>query len=145
MAKTVDLSFHGTKFTVPNVSLFNFFNHHPDLITATSYDVKSTVGREIFQVFVMGLGTGSKVPVTKENVASISHLAKEFWLEELFSECSDLLSSSAPELITGPSERIVKLESQIPSYRSTATKLSESEILTESLNLKIRRLLIIRQ
>jgi uncharacterized coiled-coil protein SlyX len=125
MAKTFDVSFRGKKFTVPKERLFPFFNHHPELMTATSYDVKSAVRREIFEVFVKALGTGSKVPVTKENVASISLLAKEFWVEELFSECSALMSSSAPELITAISERIGKLETQISSYRSTITTLSD--------------------
>jgi hypothetical protein len=125
MAKTFVLSFHGTKFIVPKVSLFNFFDHHPDLMTATSYDVKSTVRREIFQVFVKALETGSKVPVAKETAASISLLAKEFWLEELLSECSALMSCSAPELIMALSERIARFENQMSSYRSTITKLSE--------------------
>jgi hypothetical protein len=124
ITKTFDLSFQETKFTVPKGSLFNFFNHPPDLMTAASYDVKSTVRREIFQVFVKALGTGSKVPVTKQNVVSISLLTKEFWLEELFSECSALISSSVPELIAVLSEGIVKLESQTSSHRSTFTKHS---------------------
>jgi hypothetical protein len=125
MAKTFDLSFHGTKFTLPKERLFPFFNHNPDLMKATSYEVKSSVRREIFQVFVKAVGTGAKVPITQENVTSISLLAKEFWLEELFSECSALLSSSAPELITALSERIVKLETQISSDRTTIAKLSD--------------------
>jgi hypothetical protein len=81
MGKMFDLSFHGTKFTVPKVSLFNFFDHRPDLMSGTSYEVKSKVGRDIFEVFVEAVGTGAKVPVTKEKVDSISLLAKEFWAE----------------------------------------------------------------
>jgi hypothetical protein len=113
------------KLTVPKVSLFNFFDHYPDLMTATSYDVRSNVRSEIFEVFMKALKTGSNVPVTKENVASISLLAKEFCLEELFSECSALMSISAPESIAAFSERIMKLERQVSSYRSAIAGISD--------------------
>jgi hypothetical protein len=105
MMKTFHLLFHETKFTVPKENLSSFFNHHPDLIATTSYEVKSRVPPDIFQIFVKGLELkGSKISVAKENAESISHLATEFWLGELLLECSDLLSSSSPELTTAPSE-----------------------------------------
>jgi hypothetical protein len=85
---------------------------------------------------VNAVGTGSKVPVTKENVSSISLLSKEFWFEELFSECSALMSSSAPKLITALSERIVKFES-----KSLLIDQRSQHFLAESLNLKIKYLL----
>jgi hypothetical protein len=110
MAKKFDPSFQGTKFTIPRASLSNFFSQHPDLMATTCYEVKTKVGSDISQVFVKALKTGSKVAVTKENVASILLLAKKFWLEDLFSECSALMSSSTRELIRALSERIVRLE-----------------------------------
>jgi PHD/YefM family antitoxin component YafN of YafNO toxin-antitoxin module len=47
-------------------------------MATTSYEVKSDVRRELFEVFVKAVGTGAKVPVTKENATSISLLAKKF-------------------------------------------------------------------
>jgi hypothetical protein len=125
MAKSFELDFRGTKFAIPKQSLFNFFDQNPKLMTSKSYKVQSSVPLQTFQVFVKALETGSKFSVTKENAASISLLAKEFWFEELLSECSALMSSSVPELITALSERIVNLESKISSYRSTNSKLSD--------------------
>jgi hypothetical protein len=127
MAKTFDLSFHGTRFTVPKELLFPFFNHHPDLNTATSYDVKSNVQPEIFEVFVTALATGAKVSVTNENMASISLLAKEFWFEELVSEYSDREPVSVPEVVKALSERISKLEHDMSSSDlGIALELKES-------------------
>jgi hypothetical protein len=102
MAWMFVLSFQGTKFPLPKERLFPFFDHHPELMTATSYDVKSAVRREIFHVFVKALETNTKVPIMKENVASISLLAKEFCFEEMFLECSALMLNSAPESPSPP-------------------------------------------
>jgi TPR repeat protein len=68
-----------------------------ELFDATSYEVQSSVPLVIFDVFVKALGTGGKVPVTKEDARAISLLAKEFWLEDLLSECSALQISSIIE------------------------------------------------
>jgi hypothetical protein len=102
MTRVFSLDFHGTGFTVPKQSLFD----------ATSYAVQSSVPLEIFEIFVEALKTGTKVAVTKENAAEVSLLAKEFWLEDLLSECSALQTASVPELIASLSERISKLEHQ---------------------------------
>jgi hypothetical protein len=66
----------------------------------------SNASLKVFEFFITALQTGTNVPVTKENVIAISLLANEFWLEELFSDSSALMASSAPELITAlfPSE-----------------------------------------
>jgi hypothetical protein len=127
MTTVFNLDFHGTRFTVPKPSLFHFFEHQQDLFNATSYEVQSSVPLRIFEVFVEALKTGTKVAVTKENAGVISLLAKEFWLEDLLSECSSLQIASAPELIASLSERISKLEHQISSQPSTLiAELKES-------------------
>jgi hypothetical protein len=95
-----DLDFHGTRFTVPKLSLFNLFEHHPELIPSTAYEVQSSVPLGIFEIFVKALETGGKVPVTKQNAGAISLLAKEFWLDELLSECSALQTVSPSDQIT---------------------------------------------
>jgi hypothetical protein len=74
MAIIFNLDFHGTRFTVPKPSLFYLFEHQRDLFNATSYEVKSSVPLEIFEVFVEALKTGTKVAVTKENASAISLL-----------------------------------------------------------------------
>jgi hypothetical protein len=109
MAKFFNLDFRGTKFTVPKRSLFDLFEHQRDLFDATSYVVQSSVPVEVFELFVKALETGEKVPVTKENAGSISLLAKEFWLEDLLSECSALQMVSIPKLIADLSQPLTIL------------------------------------
>jgi predicted nucleic acid-binding Zn-ribbon protein len=70
---------------------------------------------EIFELFLKALETGGKVRVTNDNASAISLLAKEFWLEDLLSECSALQIASTPEPIAALSVRISKLERQISS------------------------------
>jgi hypothetical protein len=119
MTTFFNLDFHGTRFTVPKSSLFYLFEHQRDLFNAKSYEVQSTVPLEILEVFVETLMTGTKVAVTKDNAGAISLLAKEFWLEDLLSECSALQIASTPELIAALSERISKLEHQISFHPLT--------------------------
>jgi uncharacterized coiled-coil protein SlyX len=121
------------------------FEHQPDLITLTRYEVQSSVPVEIFGLFVKALETGGKVRVTRENAGSISLLAKEFWLDDLLSECSALQMNSAPELVAALSERISKLEHQLSSQPlAILAKLKESianhERQLESLNCRISAL-----
>jgi uncharacterized coiled-coil protein SlyX len=126
MAKFFNLDFHGTTFTVPKPSLFYLFEHQRDLFNTTSYEVQSTVPLGIFEVFVESLKTGRKVAVTRENAGAIFRLAKEFWLEDLLSECSDPAIASTPEVIAALSERISKLERQISSQPLAIAELKES-------------------
>jgi PHD/YefM family antitoxin component YafN of YafNO toxin-antitoxin module len=116
MTESFNLDFHGTQFTVPKLNLFNLFEHQRDLFDATSYEVQSSVPLGIFELFVKALGTGEKVSVTKENAGAVSLLAKEFWLDDLLSECSALQMASLPELVAALSERISKLEHQLSSH-----------------------------
>jgi hypothetical protein len=104
MAKTFELVFGGTKFAVPQPRLFYLFEHHTDLMAATSYTVQSAVPLEIFEIFVNSLKAGTKVAVTIQNADAISLLAKEFCFEELLSECSAITTVSPSELITALSE-----------------------------------------
>jgi hypothetical protein len=83
MTKLFVLHFRGREFTVPKGSLFDLFEHQPELVTKASYEVQSSVPIEVFELFVKALGTGQKPPVTQENARDISLLAKEFWLEDL--------------------------------------------------------------
>jgi hypothetical protein len=115
MTKKFVLDFQGTKFPVPKCNLLDLFEHHPKLVTSTSYEVQSSVPVEIFEVFVKTLETGGKAPVTKENAGALSVLANEFYLEDLLSECSALQLGLAPEFIVALTERISKLEHQISS------------------------------
>jgi hypothetical protein len=115
MTKKLVFDFQGRKFTVPKCNLLDLFEHRPKFVTSTSYEVHSSVPVEIFEVFVKALETGGKVPITKENSGSISVLAKEFYLEDLLSDCSALQLGLAPEFIAVLTERISNLEHQISS------------------------------
>jgi hypothetical protein len=94
MTAFLDLSLQGTKFTVPKSNLIAFFLHRPEMFVATTYEVQSSVTVEMLEVFAKALGTGTKVPLTKENAGALSLLARAFCLDELLSECSDLESVS---------------------------------------------------
>jgi hypothetical protein len=113
MTKMFRLDFHDTQFTVPKSSLFDLFEHHPELVSKASYVVQSSVPPGTFEVFVKALEAGTKVPVTKDNAGHISLLAKEFSLVDLLAECSALQMAAAPELIAALSERLSKVEQQI--------------------------------
>jgi uncharacterized coiled-coil protein SlyX len=93
---------------------------------------------------VKALETGTKVAVTKENAGEISLLAREFWLDDLLSECSALQIASVPELIVTLSARISKLEDQISSQPLAIAELKESitnhERQLESLDCRISAL-----
>jgi hypothetical protein len=115
MTKKLNLDFHGRKFPVPKGNLIDLFEHHTELVAKASYEVQSSVPVEIFEIFVKALETGAKVSITKENADAIAVLAKEFWLEDLLSECSVFQTTCAPELITALSERIYNLEHQLSS------------------------------
>jgi uncharacterized coiled-coil protein SlyX len=126
MTKSFDLDFHGTRFTVPKLSLYDLFEHQPDLFDATSYEDQSSVPLGVFEVFARSLETGTKVAVTKENASAISILAKEFWLEDLLSECFALPIAPTSELMAALSERISKLEHQMSSQPLAIAELKES-------------------
>jgi hypothetical protein len=51
------LNFLGTAFHVPKLSLFNLFEHQPDLFQATSYHVQAFVPVESLQLFLKALET----------------------------------------------------------------------------------------
>jgi hypothetical protein len=113
MKKSFELSFSGTKFLVPKRSLFDFFEYYPHLIKTTSYEVRSRVPLEVFQVFVKSLETNTKVPITNDNVASISLLAREFCCEELLSECSSFSRDHQLESISALSSRFSEVDRRI--------------------------------
>jgi hypothetical protein len=104
MSKSFNLDFHGTEFTVLKASLFNLFEDQPEFVTKARYEVQSRVSIGVFELFVKALETGTKVPVTKDNARELSHLAKEFWLEDRLSEFSALQTDSAPESMPRLSE-----------------------------------------
>jgi uncharacterized coiled-coil protein SlyX len=131
-----NLDFHGTTFRVPKPSLFHLFEHKRDLFDATSYEVQSSVPLGIFQVFAEALKTGTQVPVTKETADAISLLAKEFWLEDLLSECSAIQMASKPDIIASLSERISKLEHQMSSQPSAIIAELRGSIADHDLRLQ---------
>jgi hypothetical protein len=96
VTKFLNLDFHGTKFTVPKLSLSKVFEHQRDLLDATSYKVQSQVPRGNFMIFVKALETGIKVVVRFRNGGARSLLAKEFWREDLLSECLALQVPFSP-------------------------------------------------
>jgi hypothetical protein len=118
MTNRFDLDFHGTKFTVTKSNLVEFFLHHPEMSTTTTYEVQSSVPLEIFEVFVKALETGRKILITKENANAVSVLVMEFWLEDLVSECFALEAVLGPDRITALSARISQIENQMSSQVS---------------------------
>jgi hypothetical protein len=145
MTKFFNLDFHGTKFAVPKGNLLDLFEHHTELVAKASYEVQSSVPLEVFELFLKALESGGKVTVTKENADAISHLAKEFWLEDLLSECSALQIASTPELIAALSERISKLEGQISCqpllhFAELKESIANHERQLEDLNYRISAL-----
>jgi hypothetical protein len=85
---TFILVFNGRSFQVPKKSLFELFEQHQELFPATSYAVQSSVPVDLFEQFVSSLKTQTKISVTKGNAASLSLLAREFFLGELAAECA---------------------------------------------------------
>jgi hypothetical protein len=123
MVVLFSLFLQGTKFNVPKDNLSNFFEHHPELVKSSRYDVQSPISFEIFKVFVKSLETGTKITVTKANASELSLLAQEFWLDGLLSECSAVLAVSASEFITTLFNRISKLENKVETLRSHVSSL----------------------
>jgi hypothetical protein len=109
--------------------------------------VESSVPVEIFESFLASLQTQRKVSVTKKNVASLSFLAKEFFLSELLSECSFDLLLTLRERVSvleqqtqqsGSGEAEDRLETQEEGLESLSSrfeklewKLSKTEVLIE--------------
>jgi hypothetical protein len=140
------LRFHGKAYAVPKLIVVDFLDQR-NLFAATSYAVESSAPVEIFEAFVASLQTQRKVCVTKENAASLSFLAKEFFLSELLSECSFELLLTLRERISllerqtqqsGSGEVEDRLETQEEGLESLSSrfeklegKLSKTEILIE--------------
>jgi hypothetical protein len=114
-----ELRFHGKQFAIPKVHLFNFFDHHPDLMGSTSYAVQSSVPLDVFQAFVTAVTTGAKIPLTRANADSLSLLAREFSLEHLLSEGRAFQPLGTPEFISDLSDRLCRLENQVFSECKT--------------------------
>jgi regulator of replication initiation timing len=133
---TFELLFQGKSFPVPRKSVWEFLDHRRDLLDAKTYKVESLVSVEVFEKFVDSLKNQTKILVTKENVESLSLLAKEFCFEELRSECLNL--DSVPNL----SERVSKLERQISSLsiRQFLEQIESQERGLESLRLEVEQL-----
>jgi hypothetical protein len=129
MKKSFELFFHGASFPVPKRSLFDFFDQHPELMTATRYEVSSRVALPVFQLFVKALEAETKISVTEENVASLSLLAKEFCLEDLGTECADLISTLRPDSIVVLADRISRLEQQVASQEPRFIRELKDSIL----------------
>jgi hypothetical protein len=87
------LVFERKTFPVPKRSLFDLFEHRPELFMATAYAVQSSVPLSIyihiFEMFVPLLTNQTKISVTKGNAASLSLLATEFFLADLAADCAE--------------------------------------------------------
>jgi hypothetical protein len=120
---TLDLLFDGKSFPVPKKFLFELFEDHQELFTATSYAVQSSVPLDVFENFVNWLKTQGKISVTKGNAASLSLLAKEFFLADLAAECA---AFSVPvDSISSLSDRVCKLERRVSSVTSRPGQIAE--------------------
>jgi hypothetical protein len=109
-----------------------FFLHHPDVFEATTYEIQSSVPLDIIELFARSLETGAEIPLTQANAPFLSLLAKEFWIDELFSECSIYLASCSAQLVTQLSELISQLESQLNSRSWEITQLKRSMIFHQT-------------
>jgi hypothetical protein len=122
-----DLDFHQAKFTVANGNLIDLFGHQQRLLDAASYEVQGSVPVDFLELFVQGLETGGKFPLTKENSGSISLLVKELWLEDLLSDCSTLDIDSTPVLTKVQTD----LNELKPNASHPVLGVSSSKSLTE--------------
>jgi hypothetical protein len=103
------LLFQGKTYPVPRKCVFELLDHRRDLMDAKSYKIRSSVPVSVFETFVDSLRSQTKPTATRENAASLSLLAKEFFLEELVSDCA-ALAADPLSLLSG---RVSKLERQI--------------------------------
>jgi hypothetical protein len=88
----IELELNRTKFPVPKIPLFHFFDHFLD---AKRYTVQSHVQVALLRQFGQCLATNTKATVTTDKVAALSILADEFCIPALRDECpaSDRTSS----------------------------------------------------
>jgi hypothetical protein len=96
--KFFNLDLHGGSFTGPQPSIFYLSEHQRGLFDTTRYYVHSSLPLGVFEVFARSVETETTVAVTKENAGALSLFAKEFWLEDLLSDCSALQIASVPEI-----------------------------------------------
>jgi hypothetical protein len=139
---TFALIFDGKVFPVPKKSLFELFEQHHELFSATSYAVQSSARLDVFEAFVGSLKTQSKLPVTRGNAVSLSSLAKEFFLSELAADCA---AFSVPlDEFSALSDRVSELERRIsfcanrPGPTDDVIEAHEEEL--ESLRLALAKL-----
>jgi hypothetical protein len=118
-----NLVFNGKSFPVPKKSLFDLFEHHQELFPATSYAVQSSVPVGLFELFVTSLKTQTKISVTKGNAASLSLLAREFFLPELAAECAAFSKPVDP--MSTLSDRVGQLELRVSSFAKPPGKIEE--------------------
>jgi hypothetical protein len=90
------------------------FEQHRELFDADSYAVQSAVPLDVFEAFIDSLKTQKKMPATKENVASLWVLAKEFFLSEVVAECANFPVSI--DQFSKLSDRVSELERQLSSF-----------------------------
>jgi prefoldin subunit 5 len=139
---TLNLVLDGKSFPVPKRSLFDLFEHRPELFQATTYAVQSSVSLGDFEMFVSSLKTQTKISVTKENTASLSLLAKEFFLHDLASECA--ASSTPADALSSLTDRVSKLELQVCSFsnppRDIDDAIESQEEVLEHLRQEVERL-----
>jgi hypothetical protein len=136
MGEAFELSHQGADFKIPRPNLLSFFDHHPELIPKTSYVVKSRVSPEVFQIFANALATGTKVPITKENIPSISLLAREFSLEDLLSDASilsDRVSTLESQLASLPLDLILDVSDTISNHERQLERVSRIAAMIPSL------------
>jgi hypothetical protein len=110
--KVIQLSLAGTNFPVPQRSLLDLIDHNRELLDANLYEVKSAVPSDLFQQFVTFLTTNEPMPITPDNVAHLSLLAQEFFLEDLSADCEKVVPN-AELSISDLVDRIAALERRV--------------------------------
>jgi hypothetical protein len=116
-------------------------DQHQELFQATTYAVQSSVPVAVFKEFVNSLKAQTKISVTKGNAASLSLLAREFFLAELSAECAAFSVPVDP--ISSLSDRVCQLELRVASISkppgNIAEKIESQERKLESLRREIDR------
>jgi hypothetical protein len=133
--RELERRFHGKTYAVPGKFVINLLDQR-SLFAATSYAVESSVPVEVFGAFVVSLQTQRKVSVTKENAASLSLLAKEFFLSDLLSECRAFSFDIVLSLV----ERVSVLERQTRQAGAVEDRVERQEEGLESLNCRFEKL-----
>jgi hypothetical protein len=126
---TLSLKLGDEVFRVKKKNLFEnlgLFQENPSLLSASDYEVRTAVPRDVFAAFV-SIIEGSPITLSEENYESFGLLSLEFRFEALSDACSAFMARerSKPELSNGESNW--KKISVGPGHKVTITVLGCSK------------------